>query len=371
MRCISIGDTQSRQVEGAVVEDCLFQQTTADTDCISLLNNNGKIHNSTLLVVEGGTGVPINAATALSVSAVGNRYNNAAASATGLGVNVTNVGAGEADKVTLDIAAADALAAKTASEAIATDLADGTGRLDLALDQIAADVAGLDGEAMPVVPPALTDYQQRNVSVTLPTTPPTGYGTSTFDPTTQEVTPTAASKTGYALSTAGLAAVWNTLTAGMTTAGSIGKWLADKTGYSLLGTSGGVGPRVNVSHEPVYVTAPKNGTARLCQRVLLDGANITQSAIATITYSVFLLDDDVPDTRTAVAGRAAVSLTVVDVIFDALQTDSQASGYNFRHTPPVGASPAFTIAGRNYLVEYTITPNTGEPIILQFRVNVI
>lgn len=56
-------------------------------------------------------------------------------------------------------------------------------------------------------------------------------GTSTFDPAAQEVTPTAASKTGYALSAAGLTAVtetvWTALTAGLTTAGSIGKWLLD------------------------------------------------------------------------------------------------------------------------------------------------
>jgi hypothetical protein len=51
---------------------------------------------------------------------------------------------------------------------VQAELADGTGRLDVAIDQIASDVAGLDGDAMT---PALTDYQQRGVAVTLPTLP--------------------------------------------------------------------------------------------------------------------------------------------------------------------------------------------------------
>ena len=90
-----------------------------------------------------------------------------------------------------------------------------------------------------------------------------------------------------------------------------------------------------------------------------------------VVYSVYLLDDQDPDARTAVTGQTAVSLNAADVIFDTLQDDSQASDYNFMHVIPIGVHPAFTIAGRNYLVEYTITPTAREKIILRFRVNVL
>ena len=83
------------------------------------------------------------------------------------------------------------------------------------------------------------------------------------------------------------------------------------------------------------------------------------------------MDDQDPDVRTAVTGHSAVSLTVADVIFDTLQSDSQASDYNFKHIIPIGVHAALTIAGRNYLAEYTITPVAGEKIILRFRVNVL
>ena len=66
-----------------------------------------------------------------------------------------------------------------------------------------------------------------------------------------------------------------------------------------------------------------------------------------------------------------MSLAAADVIFDTLQSDSQANDYNFRHVIPITIHPAFTIAGRNYLVEYTIAPVAGEKIILRFRVHVL
>jgi hypothetical protein len=103
----------------------------------------------------------------------------------------------------------------------------------------------------------------------------------------------------------------------------------------------------------------------------LDGANITQTAVTSIAYSIYLLDANDPDSRTAVTGHSAVSLTKTDVVFDALQTDSQSSNYNFRHTPPISTHEAFATAGRSYLVEYTITPTIGQKVIVRFRVNAI
>ncbi len=88
--CACVGASAPWRVQGATIEDSLLAVTTTGQDCITLLDSASRIHNSTLLVVEGGTGIPINAATALSVSAAGNRYNNKSAAASGLGPNVIN-----------------------------------------------------------------------------------------------------------------------------------------------------------------------------------------------------------------------------------------------------------------------------------------
>ena len=128
-----------------------------------------------------------------------------------------------------------------------------------------------------------------------------------------------------------------------------------------------------------------NGTGTMLARLIgADGDALVQADISTITYSVFLIDDQDPDNKTAAPGYLNVPLVVADVIFDTLQTDAiwtvDATGYNFLHTPdtgpsssggPAGEGPVFLTAGRRYLVEYTLTPASGPPIILRFRVNVI
>ena len=87
-----IGSVLPHRVEGATIDGCLMTMGVTDQDCITLLAYS-EITNSTLLVVEGGDGVPINAASALSVCAAGNRWNNRGQAADGLGDNVTNVAA--------------------------------------------------------------------------------------------------------------------------------------------------------------------------------------------------------------------------------------------------------------------------------------
>jgi len=146
-------------------------------------------------------------------------------------------------------------------------------------------------------------------------------------------------------------------------------WAA--SGRTLSGVSGGTPASAPASDADIYCTAFKNGTVRLLARVYLNGADVKQADVSTIAYSAFLLDDRDPDARTAVTGHSAASLAAADVIFDALQSDSQAGNYNFRHVLPIGVHPAFTIAGRNYLVEYTIAPVVGEKILLRFRVHVL
>jgi hypothetical protein len=125
-----------------------------------------------------------------------------------------------------------------------------------------------------------------------------------------------------------------------------------------------------------YGTAFKNGSVTLLARVVgKDGAQILQADIASAKYSVYLLDDQDADSRTAITGHSDVALIVADVIFDTLQNDAlwsvDAIGYNFRHVLDVSANQAFTIAGRRFLVEFELTPSSGQVILVRFRINVI
>ena len=46
-------------------------------------------------------------------------------------------------------------------------------------------------------------------------------------------------------------------------------------------------------------------------------------------------------------------------------------GYNFLHVIDITTHPAFTVAQAIYLVEYKITPTSGQPIIVRFQISVI
>lgn len=126
----------------------------------------------------------------------------------------------------------------------------------------------------------------------------------------------------------------------------------------------------------IYGTAFKNGSATLMARVVgQSGADVVRSDISTIRYTVYLLDDQNADSRTAVTGHADIALTVASVLFDTLQTDAiwtvDATGYNFRHVLDVSAQQAFAVAGQRYLVEYQMAPVVGQMIVVRFRINVI
>jgi hypothetical protein len=126
----------------------------------------------------------------------------------------------------------------------------------------------------------------------------------------------------------------------------------------------------------IYGTAFRNGSATLLARIVgTGGAPVLQADVSAVKYTVYLLDDQNPDSRTAVAEHSGVSLTVADVVFDTLQTDPiwtiDATGYNFRHVLDVSAYSAFAVAGRRYLVEYQLTSAVGQMILVRFRINVI
>ena len=131
---------------------------------------------------------------------------------------------------------------------------------------------------------------------------------------------------------------------------------------------------------PLQIATLRNSSPVLFARVQDSaGTNITQASVSTITYSVYLLDADWPqdrDNRTAVTGHQAVAVSKTAAVFDALQTadtrwDVDATGYNFRHQIDVSANACFSVAGRFYLVEFTITPTSGQVLIVQYVVRVV
>ncbi len=120
----------------------------------------------------------------------------------------------------------------------------------------------------------------------------------------------------------------------------------------------------------------KNGSAVLLARIVgLSGVPITQSQVASIAYSVFVLDDSEIDAQTPVSGHDDVSLVVGDVIFNTLQTDAlrdvDATGYNFRHILDAAAASAFPNAGLAYQARYEITPTSGPLIVVRFKLRAI
>jgi len=125
-----------------------------------------------------------------------------------------------------------------------------------------------------------------------------------------------------------------------------------------------------------YGNVFKEGSASLLARAVdWSGVVLEQADISSAEYTIYLLDDQAPDTRTAVTGHTAVALTVADILYNTLQTGADwtvdSVGYNFRLDLDVSADEAFSVAGRRYVVEVKLTPTSGQDILLRFRCNVI
>lgn len=92
-----------------------------------------------------------------------------------------------------------------------------------------------------------------------------------------------------------------------------------------------------------------------------DGTYLQQADLSSITYSVF----DKADTSTATAEG---TLTIDDVVFDTLQTDSRwgvdSLGYNFAWEAPGTLFPA---GGKTYRVECWCTTISGSVFPLVFE----
>lgn len=151
--------------------------------------------------------------------------------------------------------------------------------------------------------------------------------------------------------------------------GTSGVQVADKAGYSLSGSALSLGPTASRSKTDGYYKCPQGGTIGLYRRILgWDGDDLQQGDVSTITYSIFVLSSDDPQARTAVEGHEDVTLDKAEVLFDEVRSDQWASNYNFKHIPDISTKTAFAKAGTDYLVEYTITPTSGQKIIERIRV---
>lgn len=120
----------------------------------------------------------------------------------------------------------------------------------------------------------------------------------------------------------------------------------------------------------------KNGSAALLARVVgSDAKPMTQAQVASVAYTVYLLDEDDPDSGTPVAGHTDATVSVAALIHDALQNDDlwdvDQTGYNFKHVLDVSTDPAFATAGRTYRVEFRLTPTSGQVVLVRFRVHAI
>ncbi len=128
--------------------------------------------------------------------------------------------------------------------------------------------------------------------------------------------------------------------------------------------------------QDILGTAFRDGSVTLLARVVgQSGQPIVQADIASAQYSVYVLDDQDANGRTAVAGHTDVALSVADLVFNTLQTDAlwtvDSVGYNLRHVLDVSDEPAFATAGRRFLVELRLSPTSGQVILVRFRINVI
>lgn len=104
VRCTILTAANPIRSEGGTIEDCIINVAANNTDCITLLDGNTRITGSTLTVKQGGTGVPVNAASAQTVFAQNCSMNNASNDNDGLGANVTNTADSPNNVVADDVA---------------------------------------------------------------------------------------------------------------------------------------------------------------------------------------------------------------------------------------------------------------------------
>ena len=143
VRCMGRGSELGMRLEGATLEGCLLTTAATGEHGVVLLNSASRIIDSTILVVEGDTGIPINDdGSARSVASAGNRFNNLGAAPLGLGPNVTNKGL--LDKIDATVGSRAAPSDVTTAHATTDGLIGGLGSPEQ-VGAVAAAHATTDG----------------------------------------------------------------------------------------------------------------------------------------------------------------------------------------------------------------------------------
>ena len=126
-----------------------------------------------------------------------------------------------------------------------------------------------------------------------------------------------------------------------------------------------------------HATVFQNGTATFMARIVdINSALVKQSDVDSISYSVYLLNEGKPESRTAIPGHSNNELNVSEVLFNQLHKNphwtEDDKGFNFCWTLKIsGRYPnVFTLAGRHYLVEIRLVAK-NVPFLVRYRLFVI
>lgn len=176
------------------------------------------------------------------------------------------------------------------------------------------------------------------------------------DTGTDGVVVAAASKSGYALSSAGVQAIWDALTSALTTAGSIGKLLVDNINATISSRSShtAANVRTEMDSNSTQLAAIVADTNEL-QTDWADGGRLDLIVDATLVDTNSLNDTKIPDTislaainaeaDTAITDAAlatAANLATVDTNVDAILADT--ADMQPKLGTPAGASMSADIA---------------------------
>ena len=99
LRCTITGNDRTLNMQGATVIGSRITTVTTGKHCVTITDSNSAISDTDLIVFQGGTGLPVYAASALNAAVYACRMNNASNDADGLGANVTNLVTGGAGNV--------------------------------------------------------------------------------------------------------------------------------------------------------------------------------------------------------------------------------------------------------------------------------
>jgi hypothetical protein len=130
---------------------------------------------------------------------------------------------------------------------------------------------------------------------------------------------------------------------------------------TLTGTGGAIGPTAGANLGPIAFGPVVPGqTLDLSACVSINGQYATIEGTSAVAYTITDCE-----TGKAVPGHSNVSLTPASVLHDTLQTDGEASNFNFRFRPSIALGLPFPEAG-HYLVAVTFTVG-GQPYFANFR----